>query len=367
MRRPRGFALAAVVFALLVLAGLVAGAFFAALQELRIGLNAQREEQAFEAAESGLGATLGQWDATRLDALASGDSAATSATLSSGTGSYSTTVHRLSDGLFLVRALGRDAAGASQRAVGAIARLEPDSLEVRAAAMVRGRLEISDQSLVDGADRSPSGWDCPPAADTVAGVATPDTTAVDLRCTLGPCIRGQPRLLAVPSLSNDAALFALSRLDWDALAAHATIVLKGGVLGVAPTGSAATCDTSRPDNWGEPARPALVPSCTAYRPIVMVRGSLTVAGGRGQGILLVEGDMVFEGGFEFQGIVGVRGRLRGSGGRLSGAILVGDGAGRGSSLNGRSELVRSTCAQDRSLLSNAPARLLQRRGWAELF
>lgn len=368
MRGPRGFALPAVLFALLVLAGLVAGAFFAALQELRIGISAQREQRAFDAAESGLGATLGQWDATRLDALAPGDSAITSATLPSGSGTYTTAVYRLSDALFLIRAVGHDPAAASQRAVGAVARLEPAALDARAAAMVRGRLEIADQSLVDGADRIPPGWDCPAgAADTIAGAATPDSTLLDVHCTIGLCLRGQPRVLVMSSLTTDAALFAAAGLDWDALASQATIVLEDGVVGEpGPAGTAATCD-ARPFNWGEPARPAVVPSCVAYRPIVLARGDLTVAGGRGQGILLVEGDLAFGGGFEFRGMVAVRGRLSGAGGALWGAVLVGDRGDAGSTLRGRSELAHSVCAAGLALKSNAPARLLGRRGWAELF
>jgi hypothetical protein len=369
-----GFALAAALFALIVIGALVGGAFFAARQELRSGLNHRWSEQAAGAAESGLLAALAEGAGGGWRTVAAGDSVPFAGSLPSGTGRYAGAVHRLNAGLFLVRATGFDAAGQSLRTVGALARLAPQPIRPLAALTVRGVLEIAGTAWIDGRDGSPAGWtDCPAASqDSFAGLAL--GAIADLRTEGGcgdlTCITGAPRVL-VDSAVGDTVLLQRSGLDWGALVATADRRYPGaaGPLVPGPALSGATCDTAARDNWGEPRRGVPGTACEERFPVVYVDGDLVLAGGRGQGILLVRGDLEVSGGAEFVGLVVATGRLRvvEGGGLLVGAALALNGGGEPSSLGGGSAIRLSTCALNAATGPVAPARAFRDRFWLDLY
>jgi hypothetical protein len=126
--KRRGFALIAVVLALVILGALVAAASYAAQLEQRAGGYTLYAGQAAEAAEAGVVDVLGGWEAhPELGALAV-NASLTLATGELGSGvSFQSTVLRLTDRLYLVRADGTvtDAAGnvLARRAAGTVARL----------------------------------------------------------------------------------------------------------------------------------------------------------------------------------------------------------------------------------------------------
>ena len=64
--------------------------------------------------------------------------------------------------------------------------------------------------------------------------------------------------------------------------------------------------------------------CQSYFPIIYRNGNLKVQDGRGQGVLLVEGDLEVRGNFEFTGLVIVRGELstNGTGNKITGGVLA---------------------------------------------
>ena len=78
----------------------------------------------------------------------------------------------------------------------------------------------------------------------------------------------------------------------------------------------------RTSNWGDPFTPTS--PCFSRFPIIHAQAGLTINGELGQGILLVEGDLAVQGGFEFFGIVMVRGKLKtnGTGGHFNGAVMA---------------------------------------------
>jgi hypothetical protein len=338
----RGIALVASVFVLVVVAALVAGLFFAALQEFRIGQNNVQAERAFDAAEAGLDATLARWDAARLNRLATNETAGFSGSLPGGTGDYTGIVQRLNAQLFLIKSTGQDGSGASQRTLGVLARASPFPLAVAAALAASGQVTIGASGLVDGVDRTPEGWSCPTPRDTVAGVLLGDIRRLSLvGCAAEGCIRGNP------GVREDAALGSpmpvLGETGWSDLASQAETVLSSG---------------SAP-------RPAPV----AASPVVYVAGDLELAGGHGQGILLVAGNLVVDGDASLDGIVAVRGTLtmRGAGGRIIGAALVGGAEVGGGADRGQSLVAYSGCAVRLALAAAGPARALRQRAWAELF
>jgi hypothetical protein len=371
---PRGFALAAAVLALLVLSALAAGAFFAAFEEARIGRNGRAAESAFEAAEAGLSRALSDGPPGGWGGMPVGDSSPFSGTLPAGTGRFSGACLRLNDQLFLVRSAGVDATGEAQRSVAALARLEPVAGSLQGALTAGGRVALGGASFLDGRDTEPPGWSGCPAVgrSAIPGLALPGMGDLqDAACGTG-CIAGEPPVQTDAAL-HDSVPLRVGSADWSALERAADKTYPAGGPGLvvvpSPVPAGSACDRSARDNWGEPGRPPTVAACTGYHPVILVQGDLTIAGGRGQGALLVNGDLLLTGATEFDGLVLVRGSLRavGTGGRIRGGVVVANaGGGLAASLE-RVRINFSGCALEAALRPAARARPLPERSWSELF
>ena len=329
--RERGMALAVAIFALVVVGFLVAGAFFAGNLEQRTGRNAVFAAEAADAAESGVVSVLAHWN-PGLSALAVGDSA--SEPISSPLGSrlrVSPSVVRLNDELFLIRSLGQrtDASGRvlAERTVASVARLVSAATTAGAAITVTQPLSIDGTAEVRGTDSAPAGWTgCMGLAD-VAAVRSAAGTGVAAGDSLR--IAGVPKLVAYDSAITHAVFTDFGGRTFDELARTATVVVRGapGVTRPAPVpGAPDRCNRADPLNWGEPRRtgPGHVPACEGYFPVVYHRGALTLSGGRGQGLLLVDGNLLLTGGFEWFGLVVATGgvTLAGNATTLTGALLA---------------------------------------------
>ena len=97
------------------------------------------------------------------------------------------------------------------------------------------------------------------------------------------------------------------------------------------------------------------------------------AGGVGQGILLVEGDLDLRGNFTFFGMILVKGNMgtQGSGNRVFGGIMAGNAEIDAQSITGGSEIQYSSCVIDRVTDNIAGLTLnwalpLSERGWVDL-
>jgi len=334
--RERGIALAAAVFALVVLAALLAGLWFAALQEYRIGANVVTDRRAFDAAQAGLDAALSGWNPGTLNRLAVNDSAPFSGTLAGGE-AYSGIVVRLGPWLFLVRCTGADAHSSSRRTLATVARVSPLRVGIEAALIASGAVRLGAGSDVDALAADPGG-SCAAAAPA-AGVVLGDGAALDLSgCAGESCVRGGPATGVDTALRN-AAVPLLGESGWAALAAVAETI---GPDGVPPAGSQV---------WLAP-------------------GNLSLAAGvpAGPVVQLVRGDLVVQSGAQLTGIVVVRGRLimRGAGGTIRGSVLVGS-ADLAALSGARASLVYSGCAVRQALAAAAPARPLRERSWTALY
>ena len=144
---------------------------------------------------------------------------------------------------------------------------------------------------------------------------------------------------------------------------------------VAPSlaGSAGRCNAADSLNWGEPHRSGTgyVSACAARFPIIYGSGArLRLTGGRGQGLLLVEGNLEVDGGFEFTGLIIARGgiRLSGRDNRITGAVLAqGAGLDGGTSIGGGTTLQYSSCAVGKALQAAASAEPLTQRSWVQIY
>src|SRR5436309_2155823 len=177
-QQERGFALIGAVFALVVIATLVAGAFFASMQEVSIGRSTQTFQRAFDAAEGGMATRIVNWPttSTTLNALAVGDSATYTDTLPDGRSTVTSYVRRLNGSLFLIRTVG--GSGTSARMLGAIAKLQLADLNIKASLTTRASLQLGGSSFINGANSSPTNWGCPTVNDTLAAVRTRDSSLI---------------------------------------------------------------------------------------------------------------------------------------------------------------------------------------------
>ena len=372
LRNERGFALAGAIFALVIIASLIAGAFFASRQEMRVGRNTQTYQRAFGAAEAGINNTVANWSSVgSFNAMNVGDSQTVTGTLPGNGGSYTTIVKRLNNELFLVRTTGTDPSNTGSRTLAAITKLLTVQMSFSASLTTRNQLKLGGSSFIDGRNTDPTSWACPTNPnDTIPAVMAKDTTQISYSgCNNGNCILGKPDIVQDTTI-NDSTFFKYGDTDYNELVAMATLTLPSGTYNsMAPVGTATTCTTSNNMNWGEPFRSAgSIAGCYNYFPVIHITGDLHMTGGRGQGILLVDGDMDAQGGVEFYGPVIVRGHFStaGTGGHFTGGVMAADVDLELNSILGNAVITYSSCSILKALQGSASGRLLTSRNWAEI-
>ena len=368
-RGERGFALAAAIFALVVISALVTGVFFSARQELRLGLNSVTYGRALNAAEAGLNSAAANWSMGTWNSLNEGDSATISGTMPGGTGSYTGTVRRLNTQLFLIRSTGTDNTSSSQRTLATVARLMLIQMSIEGALTAKGALKVGGSSFIDGRDENPDGWNCTGIPmDTLPGVTLGAQGSITYSgCNDQSCLAGDPKV-RVDSSITDSTFFKYGSLNWTSLTAMATLTLPGGNHSPAPIGTATTCTTDN-SNWGDPHWPPTVAGCANYFPIIHVTGNFKGTNGYGQGILLIDGDLQVTGNFAFFGPVIVRGSFStaGTGNHFYGGVMAADVDLSQNSVLGNAVVTYSSCAVASALKASSPGRLLRERSWSEVF
>ena len=290
---PRGFAIATALFTIVVIGGLAMGTLFAATHEMRAGTNALHQARAIMAAELGVERAIASWSREWNGALGRGYGRSWATATPDGA-RLVIGVTRLADDLFLITAESR--AGPARRQVARAVRLDVRDPPLTAALVTAGVIDTAGATALDGSDRVPSSWDCPPpSAPSLPAIAITDT----------------------------ASALRFGHFDWTALVGVANTSLTVRATGVSPRASGEECDTAVPENWGEPNRSNGGP-CTGYYPVIHAPSDLVLDGGRGQGVLVVEGNLTIQNAFEFTGVALVRGALIGGsgGGRILGTVSV---------------------------------------------
>ena len=355
------------VVALAAIGAMVAGCFLAGWLEARSAAAGRYGSAAFQAAEAGLAETIAAWgpELSRLPLRTDSVTAAAVATAGSGLADYTATVTRLSPGTFLVRSEGRRRAAAgpalARRLLGVFVRLESPEVDHGSALTLSGPATLANPDVVDGSDHVPAGWDslCPAPSDQ------PRIRSGGAAVTTGS---GAAVPVVVDTLIGPATFTAFGPVTFDELAARAVREVAGSFGPLAPSTAGAGCDIGAASNWGEPSTGAgSVAECFGFMPIIHGAGDLSLVGGRGQGVLLVEGDLDLSGGVEFFGAVVVLGRVTtsGAGGHVTGTLLVG-GTGM-SSIGVESRVEYSSCAVVRALEANGVPHRLRERSWAQLY
>jgi hypothetical protein len=270
-------------------------------------------------------------------------------------------VRRLSPAVFTARAEARVAGGEAirplaRRATLLVAVLAPARLTLRAALTTGDTLDGDAGAVIDGRDTLPVGWACDPAdSASVAAVAMPPGVPPPVATLAG---------IMPPVLTDsDATSAARYRLAPPPGTAPGQRVLELPALvrpdvrpRLAPDGA---CDVARDDVWGDPVRPS---PCGGHLPVVHVSGDLVEPRGVGQGVLVVDGDLLLDDGLEFWGVVIVGGRVVARGGRIVGALLVHGRPGSPGDVSGL-RLRWSSCVAMEALRAAGGVRPAAERGW----
>lgn len=377
--RRKGIAIVAALGGIVVIGALIAGVFFVSSQENQISGGAVVHERAFRAAELGLNTALANWDSPAMSAMAPGGM---DTVTYSGTGWVDTVViTKLTPKAFsLISAAtaGTGRLARSRKQTLLSVRLSSPDFNFLGALTVRGGLQIGGSSLVDGNNTNPGGWTgCPVQMDSLAGVAIADSSLIKYSgCNTGNCVVGDPRIEQNPAASDTNTYFKFGDEDWKTLTAAATKVINaaGTYNGIGPVVTGGTCTKSNTVNWGAPVHTVPANACENYFPIIYAKGTstskLSLTGGKGQGILLVDGDLEISGGFEFFGPVIVRGRIKATGtsggGKLTGAVMAANVEITDNQILGDATIKYSSCAIQRAIDGSANPRRITQRAWTEV-
>jgi hypothetical protein len=377
----RGMALAIALYALIVVGALVAIAFFAGTQEQRVGVNSRRVQQSLGVAEMGATERLATWrpDSLNQRDIYPFDSVPIAPTVAPfGSGSYGGIVAKLNPNMFLIDVTGSDRASAAGRTqggsgarqrIGLLTRLAPVQFDIQASLTTQGTVHLKGTAAVNGNDQNPTGWfDCDPLAEPVAGIRIQPGASVDTGG--GASIAGDPNVLPDATLT-DSTFTVFAGVTYTELAAGATVTLPGGnYTNVRPTIVNDECNTRDSMNWGDGQNPAS--RCGSYFPTVHITGSATVNGVQGQGVLLVDGDLTVEGGFEWFGIAVVQGQFQtGGGGKTPahfwGAILARNADLSVQDMAGHATVTYSSCSIRKALQGTSKPSMIRSRGWVQLY
>jgi hypothetical protein len=287
-----GFALVVSVLLIAILGIAAAGVLALGARELEIARAMARRAEARAAAEGGVRRSLGEWSSRRYRELAVGS------VLSEGDNADRVDVTRLAHDLFLVRATAGRPGGVAPvtaRAGGLVRTLDPDSL----ASAFPAPLSAGAAARVSGGTVANRDLGC-----ATAGPGTPEPAPAILAPAVevgpGATVTGEPAVLLAdpPAHPRDALLRppAIHHL-------RPTIVTAGAVT-PRPESRAGVCQPG-PGNWGgrAPSDP-----CHDHLPLLYAPGDLTVRGGEGRGLLVVDGDLHLVG-HRFDGVILVRGRV----------------------------------------------------------
>ncbi len=360
-----GAVLLVVLMALLLVAGLVAAGASLGLRDRRAVRDAVGFVAALHAAEEGAAIQLATWRTAGHHRMAIGAWATFEGSARVGGARFSGRVLRLGRLLYLVESEGRSAGGEARQRVGLLVRPRPVELEFSAALESGGPVKLTGMAAVSGQDLPPPGWLCPPAEPGRAGLLLPKAASLDTAsCSVGPCLAGAPPVLRGGS-ATEGTLPAWATRAAAEIRSLADKWIQSGSLTPAPRSSGGDCLVADPANWGDPDGPG--PACGDHFPVIHVNGDLELLGGRGQGVLLVDGDLTVRGGFRFHGPVVVNGHLTttSEGGHFSGGVVAAKVV-LAQNAPGGPTIGFSSCALDRAMAASATGEVLAERGWLRL-
>jgi len=380
----RGFALLVALAALVIIGGLIVGAFFASTQEYRIGRNTVLQSRAMTAAEYGLNETLldGVWQSSWANEAA-GTLVLDNKAFDPGAGSVGQrSVVSLGNGNFLVISegfAGSSLGAQARKRLGGFAKLRAPKFNLLGAITTKGSIKIAGSTEIHGEDTAPGLWtDCPPTADTLPGVAYNPDYPPSINCDNKGCVTGSPPSQPLESAGDPGTYNVFGDITYTDLVALATKTIPGGqtFTNLAPAfkldaNGLKLCDRSLASNWGDPTHTYPDVQCRPYFPIIHVKGDLKLTGGAGQGILLIDGNLDASGGVNFYGPVIIKGALKITGNsaapRFMGGVMAENVDINNNMMAGNSVVSYSSCAIEKAVNGSATPAFDKTRGWMEMY
>ena len=353
MNNRNGFAMVTVVFAMAILSVLAVAVVSVATDDLKASGALRTSSEAFYDAEAGLNIVWSDWSKfgsptdSGIIVLNSGDTTSFSGTLPNG-GVYNTVVTRVDDSdvlkTYLLTTEARTPEGFSSRVVSEMFQIPTVDFDIAAALTTSGSTDVGGSATIDGADMNPFGWPtCAPAtADTSAMIVSDaDSLSTSGPCADGSCITG--------GIAEDSTATEFG-FDFDELVGYANKIMVGDTTysDILPSFNGTLCNFADPTNWGEPLNETIL--CGDYFPVIYVPGDAHFTGTRGQGILLVDGDLRVQGGFTFNGVVIVTGTLQttGTGAHFNGGVVVMNENNESNDIRGNATINYSACAIEKA-------------------
>lgn len=398
LRNRDGFAMFMALGALVIIGVLVAASSMISLQETRLGQNSLVQARAFAVAEYGLNKIQADWDRTPNLTMEVGDPPFRDTFALSGDTAI---VHyvRLNEETFWIVSEGFARVGDNvslarqgRKRLGAILRLRIPTIKSEGAITANGTIKVSGSTTIDGSNSVPPGWEdnCDASQPAKAGISVPtttDTTDIKVANVTG----GEPKILKSETAGEASTYVSFGDENWNSLADLANFkYLDGSLPDAAPSLDAGACDRADVANWGEPYRAGEsntpssvtpVPECENWFPIIYATcpapwpdsGSCTISlnNGRGQGILMIHGDLFLNGNLDFFGLIIVSGDVKKGNGSpvLYGSVMSAnsDMDLAGSEFTGNSTFKYSQCSLERAMRGSALVLQARERSWTELY
>jgi hypothetical protein len=378
-----------VLTAVVALTLLSAGAFTAARETFRGGRNALVEQRAMAVSEYGLNQRISIWNPKfnlppEMGGVKVGEVDTTSVYVAS-QDTARVRLTRLTPLMYSVEAVGRASIPRPQlqavRSVVSLVRLAYPEIQVKGAVTTASRVTVSGDAKVIGNDSVPQSWTKAECAQLMgkdmAAITVPKNGDIQVKTAKSDQVVGP--LVVDPTVADSNTYVRFGTVTWNELAANATVTIGPGTYQPTPVQSNGECAYNSL-NWGEPLRAKVgaddpVQPCVNYFPIVHATGSITLNGqARGQGILLVSGDVKFAGSFHWTGLIIARDNIDGSMGTADvyGAIMAANvrvevKQADVNQIAGTQRVQYSRCGIESALRGSAALIRVRDRGWTQVF
>jgi hypothetical protein len=240
----------------------------------------------------------------------------------------------------------------------------PLQVNIQAALTIGGPVKFGGGNVfIDGKDHVPPSWPgCGPLEPSKAGVRAKN--AGDVAASQGQ-VTGTPNVLITPAMDS-TTFIQYGPTNYYQLAAQAGVKLPGGTYSPNPVITNGVCTITN-NNWGDGKTPTS--ACGGYFPIVHIQGDANITNGTGQGILLVDGNLVASGTFTYYGLIIVRGgfsTLAGGSPKVYGSVLAQSINLATTAFAGDAVVDYSACALARSFDATGMTSMLRTRSWVRL-
>lgn len=292
-RRSRGVALVAVLYFLVLAALTSIAVVFGTRAAVRRSTDTRSDASLIAAGDLAVHGALSEWNGAEHERQALGSTLEYSLRPANGIAG-TLRITRLGLRIFSLVADVRSGAGSPARRIALLVRV-PDT-EAR---IVPPLMSAVDVTIGDGVHVATDTGTC---GDSAAAL----TVAPGVNVTFDPAIAmdQQPAVRVDSSIADSSAYLAPNGWSWNDLVQRADVRLApDAVVNPAPIVEAGACRAD-PANWGEPRDTTSL--CRDRSPVVYAAGDLTIGGGAGQGVLLVDGRLTITGPFTYSGQIVVR-------------------------------------------------------------